>query len=53
MSNGCKAGRVTEVFGAQLLNKFPREQIYFCFLLTVVDLYTIFLYFLVELLIWG
>jgi hypothetical protein len=42
MSNGQKAGRVSQVFGAQLQNKFPREQICFHFLLTVVRFYSDF-----------
>jgi bacteriorhodopsin len=36
MSNGEKAGRVFQVFGVQLQNKFLWEQFYFCFLLTTV-----------------
>jgi hypothetical protein len=36
MSNGYKAGRVSQVFGVQLRNKFLWEHFYFCFLLTAV-----------------
>jgi hypothetical protein len=38
MSNGEKAGRVAQVFGVQLWNKFLSEQFHFCFLLTTVCL---------------
>jgi hypothetical protein len=41
MSNSYKAGRVAQVFGVQLQNKFPGEQIRFHFLLTVVHSYQI------------
>jgi hypothetical protein len=51
MSNGYKAGRVIQVFVVQLQNKFPREQIRFSFLPTVVRFLYSFLYFLVELMI--
>jgi hypothetical protein len=40
MSNGWKDGRVAQVFGVQLQNKFPRERIRFCLLLTAVRFYT-------------
>jgi hypothetical protein len=36
MSNGEKAGRVAQVFGVQLRNKFLSEQFRFRFLLTIV-----------------
>jgi hypothetical protein len=36
MSNGEKAGRVAQVFGVQLRNKFLWEQFRFHFLLTTV-----------------
>jgi hypothetical protein len=36
MSNGEKAGRVAQVFGVQLQNKFLWEQFHFHFLLTAV-----------------
>jgi hypothetical protein len=36
MSNGEKAGRVAQVFGVQLRNKFHSEQFRFFFLLTTV-----------------
>jgi hypothetical protein len=36
MSNGEKAGRVAQVFGVQLRNKFLSEQFRFFFLLTTV-----------------
>jgi hypothetical protein len=36
MSNGEKDGRVAQVFGVQLRNKFLLEQLRFCFLLTTV-----------------
>jgi hypothetical protein len=36
MSNSEKAGRVAQVFGVQLRNKFLSEQFRFCFLLTTI-----------------
>jgi hypothetical protein len=36
MSNGEETGRVAQVFGVQLWNKFRSEQFHFCFLLTTV-----------------
>jgi hypothetical protein len=36
MSNGEKAGRVAQVFGVQLRNKFLSEQYRFCFLLSTI-----------------
>jgi hypothetical protein len=36
MSNGVKAGRVAQVFGVQLQNKFLSKQFRFHFLLTIV-----------------
>jgi hypothetical protein len=36
MSNGEKAGRVAQVFGVQLWNKFLSKQFHFLFLLTTV-----------------
>jgi hypothetical protein len=53
MSNGWKSRRVAQVFGVQLWNKFPREQIRFKLLLTAVHFYTEFCIFLSELLLWG
>jgi hypothetical protein len=51
MRNGYKAGRVVQVFGVQIQNKFPREQFCFRFLLTAVHFYTYFCIFFAELLI--
>jgi hypothetical protein len=48
MSNGQKSVRVAQVFGVQLRNKFPREQIRFRFLLTAVRFFTDFYIFLVS-----
>ena len=44
MSNGEKAGRVAQVFGVQLWNKFLSEQFHFYFLLTTVCLIYIFVF---------
>jgi hypothetical protein len=48
MSNRWKDVRVAQVFSAQLLNRFPREQICFRFLLTVVHFYRDFCMFLLS-----
>jgi hypothetical protein len=48
MSNGWKTGRVAQVFGVQVQNKFPREQIHFCLILTVVHFHTEFCIFLLS-----
>jgi hypothetical protein len=44
MSNGLKDGRVTQVFGVQLWNKFLWEQFHFYFLLNVVRFIQIFVF---------
>jgi hypothetical protein len=52
MSNGEKAGRVAQVFGVQLRNKFLSEQFHLRFLLTTIRLYK-FWYLLFKLWLWG
>jgi hypothetical protein len=52
MSNGWKTGRVAQVFGVQLWNKFPRGRSFLPFTYCCSLLYRI-MYFVVELLLWG